>query len=60
MINLAKPFMAKSSVVDSKTGKSTESRFVFVFFVMVPIISQIIFFHIHFLERPVSSGNASL
>ncbi|MCH84298.1 prolyl 4-hydroxylase subunit alpha-1-like [Trifolium medium] len=26
MINLAKPFMAKSSVVDSKTGKSTESR----------------------------------
>ncbi|KAL5073836.1 hypothetical protein RYX36_012820 [Vicia faba] len=26
MINLAKPFMEKSSVVDSKTGKSTESR----------------------------------
>lgn len=26
LINLAKPFLAKSSVVDSKTGKSTESR----------------------------------
>ncbi|XP_061359276.1 probable prolyl 4-hydroxylase 3 isoform X1 [Gastrolobium bilobum] len=26
LINLAKPFMVKSSVVDSKTGKSTESR----------------------------------
>ncbi|XP_058785484.1 probable prolyl 4-hydroxylase 3 [Vicia villosa] len=26
MINLAKPFMEKSSVVDSTTGKSTESR----------------------------------
>lgn len=26
LINLAKPFMIKSAVVDSKTGKSTESR----------------------------------
>lgn len=27
LIELAKPYMVKSSVVDSKTGKSTESRF---------------------------------
>lgn len=30
LIELAKPQMAKSSVVDSKTGKSTESRFDFL------------------------------
>ena len=30
LINLAKPHMVKSSVVDSKTGRSTESRFAFV------------------------------
>ena len=30
LIELAKPHMVKSSVVDSKTGKSTESRFDFL------------------------------
>lgn len=29
LINLAKPHMAKSTVVDSATGKSTDSRFIF-------------------------------
>lgn len=29
LIKLAKPYMAKSTVVDSKTGQSKDSRFVF-------------------------------
>lgn len=44
LINLAKPFMVKSSVVDSKTGKSTESRFAYAcVFVKVSITVDRIF-----------------